>query len=86
MSWSCCEPTLAEILSDPIVAAVMAADAVDVRELDMMLSQIARGLHAAEDPPRLAGTKSHRSPLTKQQAPRSSAGHIRHPNLWRSGG
>lgn len=49
MSWCRCEPTLEEILSDPIVASVMAADAVDVCELDAMLSQIAGELHAAVD-------------------------------------
>lgn len=48
MSWSHCEPTLEEILSDPIVTAVMQADAVDPDELDAMLSQVARGLHEAE--------------------------------------
>jgi hypothetical protein len=47
MSW-CREPTLKEILSDPIVAAVMRADAVDARELDDMLSEIAGHLHAGE--------------------------------------
>ena len=47
MSW-CREPTLQEILSDPIVAAVMHADAVDARELDDMLSEIAGRLHAGE--------------------------------------
>ena len=71
MSWSCCEPTLAEILSDPIVAAVMEADAVDVRELDAMLSQIAGGLHPTEAPARLAGTSSPGNARTKQRAPRS---------------
>jgi hypothetical protein len=43
------EPTLEEILSDPIIAAVMEADDVDVQELDEMLAQIARGLDAARD-------------------------------------
>lgn len=69
MSWSCCEPTLAEILSDPIVAAVMEADAVDLRELDAMLSRIAHGLRATvgED----GGTKTQTSALAKQRVPQS---------------
>jgi hypothetical protein len=48
MSWCHCEPTLEEILSDPIIEAVMQADAVHPRELDAMLRLIARGLNAAE--------------------------------------
>jgi hypothetical protein len=41
------EPTLEEMLSDPIVAAVMQADAVDVDDLDAMLGRIARTLRTA---------------------------------------
>ena len=41
------EPTLDEILSDSIVAAVMQADAVDPDQLGAMLGQIARMLRAA---------------------------------------
>lgn len=48
MSWSHCEPTLDEILSDPIVAALMEADAVDPRELDEMLQRVAHGLRASD--------------------------------------
>jgi hypothetical protein len=72
MSWSCYEPTLQEILSDPIFAAVMEADAVDLRELDAMLSRIAHGLRATEggNPSQFAGATWHASARTKQQAPR----------------
>jgi hypothetical protein len=42
MSCNCREPTLEEILSDPTVRAVMAADAVDPRELEAMLEAVAR--------------------------------------------
>jgi hypothetical protein len=44
MSWYCREPTLEEILSDPIVTALMRADSVDPRELGAMLGRIAEGL------------------------------------------
>ena len=40
------EPTLDEILSDPIVTAVMRADAVDPQELGAMLGKVARKLRA----------------------------------------
>ncbi|MBX9776535.1 MAG: hypothetical protein K2Y71_19320 [Xanthobacteraceae bacterium] len=43
-----CEPPLDEILSDPIVEAIMQADAVDPDELDVMLDQVARALRAAK--------------------------------------
>jgi hypothetical protein len=38
------EPTLDEILSDPIVTALMQADSVDPRQLDRMLKRIAEEL------------------------------------------
>ena len=41
------EPTLAEILADPITQAVMAADAVDARELVGMLHDIAETARTA---------------------------------------
>jgi hypothetical protein len=47
MSWCRYEPSLNEILTDPIVEAVMAADAVDPDELEAMLDRIARGLPRA---------------------------------------
>jgi hypothetical protein len=40
------EPTLKEILSDSIVAAVMQADDVDPERLDAMLTRIASELEA----------------------------------------
>lgn len=40
------EPALEEILSDPIIEAVMRADAVNSGELDAMLARIARTLRA----------------------------------------
>ena len=42
MSCNCREPTLEEILSDPTVRAMMAADAVDPHELEAMLEALAR--------------------------------------------
>ena len=44
--WSWREPTLAEILSDPITEAVMQADLVDRRQLSDMLGAVARDLRA----------------------------------------
>jgi hypothetical protein len=48
MFWHNWEPTLEEILSDPIVEAVMQADDVDPNELDAMLGDIASRLRAAD--------------------------------------
>jgi hypothetical protein len=42
MIWRQREPTLKEILSDPIVTALMSADGVDPLELEAMLTQINR--------------------------------------------
>jgi hypothetical protein len=41
MSWSYREPTLEEMLSDPIVGALMKADGVDPTELEATLRQMA---------------------------------------------
>lgn len=41
------EPTLEEVLSDPIVRTVMQSDAVDPLELNEFLTNVARRLHAA---------------------------------------
>jgi hypothetical protein len=41
MRWSHCEPTLEEILSEPIFRAVMEADGVNPQELETMLRQVA---------------------------------------------
>jgi hypothetical protein len=43
------EPTLAEILSDCIVEAVMKADGVDPTQLSVMLGKIARMLALGDD-------------------------------------
>jgi hypothetical protein len=48
--WVAREPTLAEMLSDPIVRDVMEADGVDPRELVAMLRDVAGSLRAAADP------------------------------------
>ena len=42
MIWRQREPTLKEILSDPIVTALMSADGVDPLELEALLTQINR--------------------------------------------
>jgi hypothetical protein len=42
MIWRQREPTLKEILSDPIVTALMRADGVDPLELETMLTRINR--------------------------------------------
>ena len=42
MIWRQREPTLKEILSDPIVTALMSADGVDPFELEAMLTHINR--------------------------------------------
>lgn len=47
---SCCEPTLSDMLADPIVQAVMQADAVDRQVLEALLSDVARERAAAEPP------------------------------------
>jgi hypothetical protein len=39
-NWRHCEPTLEDILSDPIIKAVMSADGVDPRELAAMLREV----------------------------------------------
>jgi hypothetical protein len=51
------EPTLEEMLSDPIVEAMMRADAVDPDELDAMLGRIARTLRAAAPVRRPSGER-----------------------------
>jgi hypothetical protein len=40
MTWCHREPTLEELLADPIIAAVMKADGVDPYELETLLWQI----------------------------------------------
>jgi hypothetical protein len=42
MVWCLHEPTLQEILSDPITRALMHADRVEPREVEAMLRQVAQ--------------------------------------------
>jgi len=51
LRWPQTEPTLAELLADPIVFALMQADRVDPREIAALVSRHARNL------PRSAGAK-----------------------------
>lgn len=44
----CREPSLEDILADPIVQAVIDADGVDANELDAMLRGVARNRRSAE--------------------------------------
>ncbi len=44
MSFCRCEPTMAEILSDSIVQAVMEADGVDPKRLEALLRSMAQNL------------------------------------------
>jgi hypothetical protein len=50
--WCRSEPTLAEILSDPITLAVMQADAVDLTQLKAVLRKIADQRSDASGPSR----------------------------------
>jgi hypothetical protein len=47
MTWFHREPTLSEILADPITKAVMKADSVDLHELEALLRKLAARSHAA---------------------------------------
>jgi len=47
MHWRHREPTLKEMLCDPIVRALMDADGVDPHELEAMLKEVGRTLGAA---------------------------------------
>jgi hypothetical protein len=47
-NWS--EPSLAETLTDPVILAVMAADAVDPAALDALLRAVARRVEPAPVP------------------------------------
>jgi hypothetical protein len=49
MRWWDHEPTLADILSDPIVRVVMAADGVDARKLEATLREIAIDRRTAQN-------------------------------------
>ena len=41
MNWCCDEPGVDDVLSDPLIQSVMAADGVDHDELHTMLSEVA---------------------------------------------
>jgi hypothetical protein len=70
--WS--EPSLADALSDPVVQAVMAADAVDPVALSALLCEAARKLEADCRPSRSAGTRaSHTGISAKAQAQAESS-------------
>ena len=47
MYWHHREPTLEDMLSDPIIRAVMDADRVDPHQLKAMLNDVGRALSAA---------------------------------------
>jgi len=49
MTWTA-EPTVSELLRDPIVQAVMVADCVDQRELDVLLATVRRHLRQRAEP------------------------------------
>jgi len=55
VAWRGGEPPLAEVLSDPLIQAVMAADGVDPLELEACLMNVRRGLDGPALP---AGTAS----------------------------
>jgi len=46
---ACREPSLHDILSDPITQAVISADGVDTGELEAMLRQVAQKRRSAAD-------------------------------------
>jgi hypothetical protein len=49
MRWCRREPTIREILSDPIVMAVMKADGIDPVGLEAQLGRMAQDLAAVQD-------------------------------------
>jgi hypothetical protein len=51
MQWKHREPTLEDILAEPIVGAIMEADRVDRLELAAMLGRVARVRRAANAAP-----------------------------------
>jgi hypothetical protein len=63
------EPTLEDILSDPITEAVMRADAVDVGQLAIMLHNIAKARRPAAQTaaPVLESKKCNRSGLSERR-------------------
>jgi hypothetical protein len=70
--WS--EPSLADALSDPVIQAVMAADAVDPAALNALLREATRKLEPASRPSRSAGTRmAHAGMSAKAQAQAETA-------------
>jgi|RhiMethySRZTD1v2_1073278.scaffolds.fasta_scaffold252279_2 hypothetical protein len=69
------EPSPEEMLSDPIVRAMMDADGVDALELEAMLKEVGRNLGAL----RSAGFHPHGWP---RGAVRSDRGHYRAMASW----
>ena len=67
------EPTMAEILSDPIVRAVMRADNVDPEAMERRLMSVASMLASAE---RAAGMFAHIEPQAERHG-RTCSGHPR---------
>ncbi len=63
------EPTLEDILSDPITEAVMRADAVDVGQLAIMLHNVAKARRPAAQTaaPVLESKKCNRSGLSERR-------------------
>jgi hypothetical protein len=53
------EPTLAEVLSDPVTLAVMAADRVDPQELSATLSKMVGELTSSPDPIKQGKCSAH---------------------------
>jgi len=58
------EPMLDELLSEPIITALMQSDGVDRHELESMLQRLARCRHASSDP-RLCPRR--RTPVTRDE-------------------
>jgi hypothetical protein len=75
MNWYYREPSLEEMLSDPIVRAMMDADGVDPLELEAMLKEVGRNLGAVGS----AGFHPHGWP---RGAVQSDWGHYRGMAPW----
>jgi hypothetical protein len=75
MNWYYREPSLEEMLSDPIVRAMMDADGVDPHRLEAMLKEVGRNLGAL----RSAGFHPHGGPRGAMQ---SDPGRYRSMALW----
>jgi hypothetical protein len=69
--WS--EPSLADVLSDPVIQAVMAADDVDPAALSALLRKAARKIELDSRPSRAADTPSSRR-IQLRHAPKITTG------------